>query len=503
LRDRSGLRSVDTSLTYFLLLGAVSGIVLRYLSLGRQSLWVDEMLTLVNSHIGASMTISHLFRNLQGPLVSLLMHFWGGIGSSEAFLRLPFAIAGTLTVFGVYLLARYLLDHWTTLHVTFLVSLSPILVWYSQEIRGYAFVLLFTVLMTYFFVKLLSRPTARNLFFYGVFLFAGLVSNLSASFVAFAHFLYLLFSPGKRRLVGKWMVAVFVVLLMFSPWVREIMTRVHPEKLVVSDTGAPVLGGGGSSVGAVGYSFFTYSVGYSLGPSVRDLHTRRNEAVDESMKWIAVAVVVFAIPAAAGILRMLRTKPDLLLLLMLWLIVPIAIASALALRNIRAFVPRYALVCVPAYLMLIGYGLAGITRGRSWVFIVALAGLLGISLYNNFSSRAYVKDEFRDAARLIKANFSDGDLVVGVYATEPLTHYLQGVTDVEVFGADDVASDASKASRCRNLAAQADRIWLSLCREWFVDADGKIKEWFDGHMESVNSYKFAGVQLHLYAKPGG
>ncbi|MFH1313603.1 MAG: glycosyltransferase family 39 protein [Candidatus Eisenbacteria bacterium] len=491
-------RSVEAPLKVFLAASVVIGVVLRYVHLGGQSLWVDEMLTIVNSHIGTAMSASDVFRNLQGPLISLMMHVWGAIGSGEAFLRLPFALAGGLTVVAVFYLARYLTGTWAALHTTFFVAISPMLLWYSQEVRGYVFVVLFGVLMTYFLVRWMARPSARDIVLYGVFLFAALVSNLSAAFIAFAHFLYLLLAPSRRRLLGKWIVAIFVVLLVFSPWVREIMVRVHPEKVVTGDTGTPLRGGAELSAMAVPYSFFAYSVGYSLGPSLRDLKTRRAEAVRENVHWIVLAAAVFAVPGIAGFRSMLRARPNLLLLLVLWLVVPFLAVIALVAGNVKVFTPRYALVAFPAYALIIGQGLSVISRSRFWVITVVLAGLLSISIYNYFSSPAYGKDDARSAAQFIAEDLREKDVVAGVYTAEPLAHYLEGTVEVETFGAGDVSSPENMAARCRSISEGAGRVWLSLCGEWLVDPGGNIRRWFDVNMDLVALHEFPGIQVCLY-----
>ena len=75
------------------------------------------------------------------PLWALLMHFWSTVvGESEAALRLPAAIAGTLLVPAVWSLVRYCWpqDRLLRLLAALFVSISPILILYSQEARMYA-----------------------------------------------------------------------------------------------------------------------------------------------------------------------------------------------------------------------------------------------------------------------------------------------------------------------------------------------------------------------------
>jgi hypothetical protein len=358
---------------------------------------------------------------------------------------------------------------------------------------------LFAVLAAYFFIQWLARPTARNAFYYGLMLFAGLVSNLSAVFVVAAHFAYLILTSGKRKLIGKWIVTVFVVLLVFSPWVREIIERTQPEGALVGSA-EPMTGGGNLSLWALPYSLFTYSVGYTLGPSIRDIQTNGIGAVTGNVGWILLTMVVFGIPLVVGIDRLARSNRNLLSLLAAWLLVPIIGVSLLAALGVKVFNVRYALVALPAYLLLVGPGLARISKTRFWGFVALFTAVAGFSICNYFFVPAYGKEDPRQAARTIRAAFHQGDIVVGVYTTEALKHYLDGFATVNVFGAGDVASKDAMTERCRQLADAAPRVWLSLCREWLIDPSGTIKGWFDQNMELVGSKTFPGIRLYLYQR---
>jgi uncharacterized membrane protein len=498
LQDTIGSRQSAGSLRAFLLAAIAVGLILRFISLGGQSLWVDEMLTLNNAHIGQDLKASYIFTNLQGPVVSLLMHVWAGVSSSEAFMRIPFAVAGALTVISGFFLARLASGFWTALNTAFFLALSPLLLWYSQEIRGYAFVLLFTVLMTYFLLRWAERRDGKSLIWYGFFAFAALVSNLSAAFILAAHFLYLVLVPSRRRLAGKWIVTILVVLLVFSPWVRQILVRVSPESATGGQNTQPLRGGAPLTLMAIPYSFFVYSVGYSLGPSVRDLQTRSGQAVRENIHWILLTLVIFAIPFAAGLRRLALEDRGLLVLLLLCIAVPLLAVSLLSARNIKVFTPRYALVCLPAYALIIGRGLADVSRGKLRYLTYVFAALLGVSLFNHFLVPAYAKDDARGAARVISENVEEGDAVVGFAVSQPLQHYLGDGFTVQVFEARDVESPEAMAARCASLAGGADRVWLSLCRDRTIDPEGVIESWFRGNMATISSFSFTGVRLFLF-----
>ena len=67
-------------------------------------------------------------------------------GHSEFAVRLPSLIAGTLVIPVLYELGRELYDRRTGLLAAAFAAVSPLLIWYSQEVRMYEFVTLFGLL---------------------------------------------------------------------------------------------------------------------------------------------------------------------------------------------------------------------------------------------------------------------------------------------------------------------------------------------------------------------
>ena len=495
-------RGAERLSAYILIAGIVLGAVLRFVALGAQSLWVDELLTIKNAHIGEPGVFSHIVHNLQGPAASLLVHYVGALGKSEILLRLPFAVAGALCIPAIYLVARQFNERWSSLHTTFLLALSPIYIWYSQEVRGYVFVVLFSVLATYFLIRWTRERRTLSLALYGACLFAGLVMNLSMAFVGMAHLVYLVIRHRQVRVLLWWGVAVCIVLVAFSPWIRDIMVRVQPQKIVVGETGPPLIGGSDFTMMAVPYTLFTFGVGYTLGPSPRDLQIDRRGALRRNLGLILLAAVGLAIPFIAGLNRAARTNRDLITLLLSWIAVPAVAVAVLAAGNIKLFNARYMLVALPAFVMLLGIGAARLTRTRFAFLLAPLVVVLAVSIANYYWNAHYARDDLRAAAETIKQDYREDDVIAAVFTAEPLEFYLEGVAAVEVFGRNDISSPEAMRDRCRRLADGGGRVWLSLCREWQVDPDAVINTWFEANLERVEAYSFTGVKLILYEHRG-
>jgi uncharacterized membrane protein len=113
-----------------------------------RGIWLDEAISIHQ----ANLSFHDLFENLQyGDRHPPLHHIalWltvRAFGDGELAVRLPSLIAGTLVIPALYLLGRELYDRRTGLVAATFGTVSPLLIWYSQEARMYSFVALFGLL---------------------------------------------------------------------------------------------------------------------------------------------------------------------------------------------------------------------------------------------------------------------------------------------------------------------------------------------------------------------
>jgi 4-amino-4-deoxy-L-arabinose transferase-like glycosyltransferase len=152
-RDRplipsSGERWVLLSLLAIMFLGAV----LRFYGLGFQSLSEDELASWDLSNRG---TLPQVIEGVRGdihpPLYFLMLRFAQWVfGEAEWALRLPSAIAGWLCIPAIYLLGKRLYSEREGLITALLLAVLWAPVYYSQEARSYAIVVLLSILTVYF-----------------------------------------------------------------------------------------------------------------------------------------------------------------------------------------------------------------------------------------------------------------------------------------------------------------------------------------------------------------
>ena len=149
---------------------ALAGIVvlaaaLRFSTLGVQSYWLDES---YSAHI-ASLAFGDVYGSVTSnegnpPLYYYLAYLWRHVfGAGEFGLRSMSALVGTATVPAAFYAGRYLLaSERAGLVTALLTALNPWLIWYSQEARGYIFLVFFSAVALAFFARALRTSAPRD-----------------------------------------------------------------------------------------------------------------------------------------------------------------------------------------------------------------------------------------------------------------------------------------------------------------------------------------------------
>jgi mannosyltransferase len=150
-------RNDAVSLAVLLTIGAT----LRFATLGLQSFWFDEAVTTTLLRMDPLRMLRVIAQTESTPPLYYLVAWpWArAFGTGEVALRSLSAFAGAAVVAPVYLSARRLGGSSAALFAGALTAVNPLLIWYSQEARAYALLVLFAALSFFFFVHAYTRPT--------------------------------------------------------------------------------------------------------------------------------------------------------------------------------------------------------------------------------------------------------------------------------------------------------------------------------------------------------
>ncbi len=208
----------------------VLAAVLRFATLGVQAYHHDEIVTasrvLRGSFFHAMDAVG--FSESAPPLYYALAWFWTQLtGTGEFGLRSLSAVAGVATVPVAFLLGRELRGRRTGLVAAALVAVNPMLLWYSQEGRSYALLVLLCALSLLYCLRALRGGGRRQHLLWGLFSGLALATHYFAFFPIAVEAVWLLRRRGRDCLVGIGVFAAFALALL--PLAYHQMSLAHAE----------------------------------------------------------------------------------------------------------------------------------------------------------------------------------------------------------------------------------------------------------------------------------
>lgn len=479
---------------HYLVLGfiIVAGSIIRLTGLNRQGLWFDEIDVVVRAQrpLGEILdTFTATGEN--GPVYNLFLWFWVRIaGISEIAVRFPSAIAGALAIPLIYLLGRRVAGRTSGLVAAGLLAVNPYHVWYSQEAKMYAFVVVLAILSSLALVEALNRNTWTHWIAYIAVTTLMFYTHVTTVLVFVAQVLFVIatFGSWKHRW-RRWLVAVAALTLPYVPiaiWATQVV-------------------GGGAR---------TWQPEVTLWEAVRTVGIKfavnRSEIVIEERSALLFAALALIGASALVIRRRLNESGALLLTLT---VVPVLGIYLVSLRN-SVFSDRYVIMALPAYLILVAAGLVVLWRSR-WLWPVGVIAMILITGYAwatvrdvNLAHTAE-KEDWRSAYALIAEEAQPGDVIL------PHPGYM--LTTYEYFSQREPALDAyetvtiptfqvrwlteqSMVEWIVNRAGRPDRIWYveSPDRVLPEDPDRTLETWLRSRSTILLDREFNGVRLLLF-----
>lgn len=512
----------------------ISGLALcaRLYHLQSQSLWMDEIAILTDAqafHHGGMAALARA--DHVAPLYAIIVALMSAGGRASAWtLRIPSVIAGTLTVPLFYVLGiRLFRSRAVGVIASLLVACSPFAVWFGQEARMYALLLFFVCAYVVLAWPVLSRPLRwSELALLTLVTSLGLYCHHYMIFVsvAFGVFLLILLGPKSRRF-WTWTASQIIALLAFSYWIVLTMGELHDHAGVVKP-----------AVWAwIPYTLYAFTVGFSLGPSVREMHTAGalHAAMAHALP-LSLVIVAAAAATIAGLREALRAERRTSgLWCILWLAVPISLAVLATYATNISYNVRYVIGAFPPFVLFLALAIEATIRSarrafgmlrartsgalnqapRSWrpslalwtsgrfAAVAALLAVTGASLSNLYFDDAYAKDDVRDAARFLREHLAPTDLLVldNSRASPIFTYYGEPLSRsaVQIAGIRNDGVPTAMARKISTFARQPGRrIWLIEYRPWETDPGGSVPRLIAAQSRFQQQYHWPGVSLRLY-----
>jgi len=512
-----------------IILLALVAFVVRAGSLNAQSLWRDEVDALRFATAPWAEMLSNFARpGWNGPLYFLLLRGWIALtGTSEYAMRFLSLVFGVLCVPLVHALGRRLFDRQTGLLAALLMTFSPYLTWYGQEVKMYTLLPALALLAVYAQKVGLRRAVegggwrwwavqvaATGLAFYS--------HILAALLIPVQVFLYVAWWP---RAPGRWVGPLVILACLILPYLPLVAWQA-PLLLQARETG-----------------FYPYTLvemtkillnGWSLG------------ILSWGQPW---GTVLMGALAVWGLVSPLFARMEGLrsrFALVCWLVVPLLIVWLVSLQQ-PLFTDRYLTWAAPAFYLLVALGLSSLQRFGGWGrwVVVLLAGVIlgldGINLWQQ--ATVPIKSDFRAAAAYI-ADYHTSDEPILLRATdEPAKEYTfkcylplvvaagptfdellvfqipYGRYSFEYYFPEEkypwaeglytnhcapdgsyLMSEQETAYRVREMTTGYDVVWLVATETTMWDKRGLVQAWLEANAQRVDEAHFMRVDVYRYVK---
>ncbi len=206
-----------------------AAILLRCHQLGLEGFWVDEVFSITGARINLGTLLTHLNLDVHPPFFHVALKAWMALGfHGEAGLRLLSVSCGVVSLFFIYRFGELLYGRKAGITAAVILAFSAYHVRYSQELRDYEMLSLFSLMSFYFFEKASRNPAIRN--YLGYFLSTcilvythtfGLLTILAENLFFMTAFVFF-HRTWARPSLRAWAAVQFVLFVSVLPWLWTI-----------------------------------------------------------------------------------------------------------------------------------------------------------------------------------------------------------------------------------------------------------------------------------------
>ena len=485
---------ISTKAGVILLLVAIVflGAFLRLYKLGNNDVWFDEAISALSAeNVKGVYSLSDEkvpYGNLalekwQPQLIHyktldpqpffyyfLLKHTIDFLGSNAFSMRLLSVFFSILTILVTYKLGTLLSCSKNGMYAAFLVSISPLYIWYAQEARQYSLAVFLITLSAYFLFQALEKGDNRP--------WIGFI--IASVLLIYTNYIGLLFLAvgwpllcikKYRKLAKKMVIAHIIIVAFFVPWVRIFWQHLLFVKEAFWITRP--------SFFSIMITIKNFNIGYN---SFQSFFT---------LSWI-----LFFGLALRGVFH-LRQKARLFLLTSMCL--PILLIFIIS-QQIPIYLDRQLILFSPFYYIIIAAGIADIKSNVArWAVICLILVFVVPSIGNYFSNYmpaesyiyhqgAYTKKPFQPAINYIEDNWQKGDAIVYSHVSvKPSFIYYQKYGGLK-------QNDQNKFNY--------KRMWL-ISSSWSRDCELSqkvqlLRERLDERYKKADTAEFDGIFIDLY-----
>jgi 4-amino-4-deoxy-L-arabinose transferase-like glycosyltransferase len=458
------MRSVASWLGAILLLAGA----LRVHHLGRESLWLDEAVSLDFAHNTVRGLIHDTAQDVHPPLYYLALKTWiGAAGDSEPSARALSVVFSLLTVVATFALAARWFDRSTALVASLLVAVAPLQISFAQEARMYALLAFLGAISLEAWLTTVRRGGRWGMVRYVLSTAAMLYTHAYASFVIAGELAWLAFvlATDADDRAGRWRRGLFafaLAVIAFMPWFSTEVAQVRSvEQGFWISSRATIADAAVAHAGSAPLAWIMAGLGFLAIVGRAALGDRGPEG-PRLLHEAGRAVLRDRGPEGPRLLQRSDSAAASHLAIVTCLCV-VGLPYLLSRISSPIFMAKYTVAGSVAFLLLVARGITLVpwrpVRG------IVLAGLMALAIV---PLEAYYdtqkKDDWRGVTAFVEREAQPGDLVVFTrsYGQLPFDYYVQRTDLVELPFLDtrDGLTSLSIDVLAKVAVGPCDRVWL-------------------------------------------
>lgn len=443
-------------------------VCLRLLFLSYESFWDDEVITIRDSLKPVAQIVGQRW-DPHPPLYYLVLHYWLRLGHSEAFIRLPSVVFGVISVLLIYRLSLRLAGPPVAWFTAVLLAVSPLAIWYSQEARMYALVVMWALAATYCWVCWLQNNGQRWRYGVGYVVFTtfGLYTHYSMLMVVVAQNMYtialFMARPDGRPTLPwhYWFGSQFLIVLFYLPWLPQLPTH---WALIRQSTDYPLWV-------------------LSTTPVIGVMAAAAVLAFAGCVLWLSGRMTL---PASGERLLIMALTAGAVLIYVGWL--------ALAMSDRMTTLKRQTFVLFPFFCVLLFWLLAKQTPKWRYGAILLLGVSLAAALVNGATLQ---KPPWREAVVFIETQVQSEDAIVlnPVWMDTVFQYYQQNHSPATV--------KPVRHEEFSRLPEEYETVWLitNTRFERWEDPEQEVRTWLSAHYELASKHQFGELEILQLSLP--
>ncbi len=377
-------------------------LALRMAFITQKNLWFDEVFSWHLSLDSFYEIIVRTSNDIHPPLFYFTLKIWNFVfGDSVAAMRLLSALFTSSSVFFLYSISKRYLEPSKAMLVILLYSVSPLNLYYGQEVRMAAMNLFLNLGSVYFLLKLMDKPHDYHRIFkekyaipFVLFTTAAIYTHYFSFFILAAELLYIIYT--YRRSSKQYIAYLYLLIsigVVYLIWVPELITHFSRGQSWRSP----------QTLSLVMHEYVNYIRDLNLG-----LYYYYSNL--EIVKYITYFAAIVLVISLAGVLFRKNAGKDSPKLILLVLFVPLILAGLISFKQRIEFY-RYLSILVPYISFFVVYGL---TKWNNKYFTTAIVGLLiavniyGVTIHYSFG---FKNDDYRSLIQKINIEYKPGDRI--------------------------------------------------------------------------------------------